>query len=260
MKKSVIFGDIITMDEKRPFAKAAFVKDGFFMYIGGAAEAKKLAGADAQILDYGENFVYPGFLEAHCHEYFAGYRAVGQANLSTVAVTDYDEYRRIIKEFIAQNPDREFYMAGGWIENDQYVTKAYLDEICADKPLIMQTGGGHSMLLNTKALEWALGHWKTIIGTFACLLVVALVMFFTLGRSFLPAFNEGSFTIAMSSVPGISLEESDKLGLQAEEILMGIFLIGMSLTCFLINAKVRFYCSKLHKNSFCARDRTGQKH
>ena len=155
MKKSVILGNIITMDEKRPFAKAAFVKDGVFMYIGGVDEAKELAGDDAQILDYGENFVYPGFLEAHCHEYFAGYRAVGQANLSTVAVTDYDEYRRIIKEFIAQNPDREFYMAGGWTENDQYVTKAYLDEICPDKPLIMQTGGGHSMLLNSIALELA---------------------------------------------------------------------------------------------------------
>lgn len=72
------------------------------------------------------------------------------------------------------------------------------------------------------ALRWALGHRKTVLGVFACLLAVALAMFFSLGRSFLPAFNEGSFTIAMSSVPGISLEESDRLGRQAEEILMGI--------------------------------------
>lgn len=155
MKQTVILGNIITMDEKRPFAKAALVKDGYFVYIGDAAEAKTLASSDAQILDYGENFIYPGFLEAHCHEYFAGFRAVGQANLSPVTETDYDEYRRIIKDFIAQNPDREYYMAGGWTENDQYVTKAYLDEICPDKPLIMQTGGGHSMLLNSIALELA---------------------------------------------------------------------------------------------------------
>lgn len=156
MKKTVILGNIITVDEKRPFAKAAFVKNGVFAYIGDAEEAKKLAGDDAKILDYGDNFIYPGFLEAHCHPYLAGDRAVGQANLAQAGLeTDYAQYREIIKEFIAKNPQRELYMAGNWNENDEYVSKAYLDEICADKPLIMHTAGGHSMLLNTKALEWA---------------------------------------------------------------------------------------------------------
>ena len=73
-----------------------------------------------------------------------------------------------------------------------------------------------------KALDWALRSWKTVLGAVGALLVVAVVMFASLGRSFLPAFNEGSFTIAMSSVPGISIEESDRLGRQAEEILMSI--------------------------------------
>ena len=67
MQKSVILGNIITMDARRPTAKAAFVKDGKFAYIGDADEAKKLAGDDAHVMDCGENFVYPGFLEAHCH-------------------------------------------------------------------------------------------------------------------------------------------------------------------------------------------------
>lgn len=154
MKKAVVIGNIITVDDKRPFAKAAFVKDGVFAYIGDADEAKKLAGNDAQILDYGENYIYPGFLESHCHGYMAGDRAIGQANLAQVLVTDYAKYREIIKDFIAKNPKREVYVAAGWTENDEYVTKTYLDEICSDKPLIMNTGGGHSMLLNTKALEW----------------------------------------------------------------------------------------------------------
>ena len=56
---------------------------------------------------------------------------------------------------MAKNPQRDFYVAAGWVESDEYVSKAYLDDICPDKPLLMQTGGGHSMLLNTKALEWA---------------------------------------------------------------------------------------------------------
>ena len=153
--ETLIFGNIITMDEKKPFAKAALVRGGVFAFIGGAEEAKALAGADAQVLDYGENYIYPGFLEAHSHGYLAGDRAIGQANLSKVLGTDYAKYREIIKEFIEKNPQREFYMAAGWAENDEKVTKAYLDEICPDKPLIMNTGGGHSMLLNTKALEWA---------------------------------------------------------------------------------------------------------
>ena len=155
MKKTIILGNIITMDEKRPFAKAALVKNGVFAYIGSAEEAKKLAGADAQVLDYGDNYIYPGFLESHSHGHLAGDRFIGQANLSQVGLTDYAKYREIIKEFIAKNPQRQLYMAAGWVENDEYVTKAYLDDICADKPLIMQTGGGHSMLLNTKALQWA---------------------------------------------------------------------------------------------------------
>ena len=73
-----------------------------------------------------------------------------------------------------------------------------------------------------KALNWTLAHRKSVLGLVGALLLAAVVMFLTLGRSFLPAFNEGSFTIAMSSVPGISIEESDRLGRQAEELLMSI--------------------------------------
>ena len=156
MKQTLILGNIITMDPKRPTAKAAVVKDGVFAYIGDAETAKQLAGEGAQVLDYGQNFIYPGFMESHCHSYLAGDRAIGQADLTKVGLsTNYAKYREIIKEFIEKNPQRAFYLAAGWNENDEYVSKAYLDEICSDKILIMQTSGGHSMLLNTKALEWA---------------------------------------------------------------------------------------------------------
>ena len=73
-----------------------------------------------------------------------------------------------------------------------------------------------------KALNWSLGHKKTILCGVGALLVAAVVMFFTLGGSFLPAFNEGSFTISISTVPGISLEESDRMGRTAEKLLLSI--------------------------------------
>ena len=155
MEKTLVLGNIITVDERRPFAEAAVVKNGVFSYVGTAEEAKKIAGPDARVLDYGANFIYPGFLESHCHPYFAGDRIVGQAHLAEVGLADYAKYREIIKDFIARNPERSYYVASGWNETEEYVSKAYLDEICSDKILIMQTGGGHSMLLNSKALEWA---------------------------------------------------------------------------------------------------------
>ena len=72
------------------------------------------------------------------------------------------------------------------------------------------------------ALLWSLNHKSAVLGFTGGLFAVALVMFFTLGRSFLPSFNEGSFTINISSLPGISLAESDKMGHRAEELLMSI--------------------------------------
>lgn len=76
--------------------------------------------------------------------------------------------------------------------------------------------------LYEKALRWTLNHRKWVLGGTGVVLIVTLILFFSFGRDFLPPFNEGSFTISVSTMPGISLEESDKLGRIAEELLLSI--------------------------------------
>ena len=73
-----------------------------------------------------------------------------------------------------------------------------------------------------KALASSFNYKKTILWVTGLIFAISLALFFTLGRSFLPSFNEGSFTINVSLMPGVSLEESDKIGREAEKIIMSI--------------------------------------
>lgn len=68
-------------------------------------------------------------------------------------------------------------------------------------------------------LPSAMSHRRAWIGATATAFLVSVALLLTMGRSFLPPFNEGAFTINVSALPGISIEESDRIGRLAEEII-----------------------------------------
>lgn len=73
-----------------------------------------------------------------------------------------------------------------------------------------------------RALQGALAHRRSVLGATAAALLLAVIAYTALGSNFLPPFNEGSFTINVSTMPGVSLEVSDSIGRMAERELMSI--------------------------------------
>ncbi|MCA1745481.1 MAG: efflux RND transporter permease subunit, partial [Bacteroidales bacterium] len=93
--------------------------------------------------------------------------------------------------------------------------------LTSDKQLAgHQTGSRWVQWLNKqygKALERSFKFKKTMIAAAGVLFIASMLVFFSLGRSFLPEFNEGMLTLSTVSLPGISLDESNKMNLLLEK-------------------------------------------
>jgi CzcA family heavy metal efflux pump len=69
-------------------------------------------------------------------------------------------------------------------------------------------------------LAWSTRHGKAIISLAVVLVALTVILFALLGNSFLPEFNEGTLNISIATIPGTSLEESDRIGAMAEHLLL----------------------------------------
>ena len=147
----LILGNVITMDEYKPFAEAVAVKGDTILYVGDASVAEKLCDSHTIVKDYGKNSVYPGFLESHCHPGAAGNTMLSQAKLDPTA--SLEECVQVIKNFIDSHPKKTFIHGAGFSMAGKSPTAAMLDAVCSEKSIVCESFDAHSMWLNTKAME-----------------------------------------------------------------------------------------------------------
>lgn len=149
--QQIIIGNIITMDEDMPRAEALAAADGRIIYIGTEEGAMALADDDTEVQVYKDKTIYPGFIEAHCHPLLAGSRFNMQADMTSgKSLQDYVE---IMTQWIDDHPGRTIYQGAGWKLEGFEPHKSILDEICPDVPMVLNSFDGHSVWLNSAAVE-----------------------------------------------------------------------------------------------------------
>ncbi|MBQ0079917.1 MAG: amidohydrolase family protein [Eubacterium sp.] len=132
---------------------AVVIKDDVIEYVGDDEGAMKYDDGKARVIDADGKTVMPTMVEAHMH-YATAIQAKYEINIADIL--DPAEMQAIISDFMKANPDLEVYSGAGWMvsafENNS-PTKDILDEVCPDKPMVLQEVDGHAYWANSKALE-----------------------------------------------------------------------------------------------------------
>ncbi len=145
---------IYTVNDAFETANALVVKDGKILEIGLKPELE-LKYKIKETYDAKGQFVYPGFIDAHCHLYGLG-TTLQQVNL--VGTESFDD---VIERVVAFQKEKNVdYIRGrGWDQNDwdskQFPNKKILDSLFPDTPVALTRIDGHAMLVNTAALKLA---------------------------------------------------------------------------------------------------------
>jgi predicted amidohydrolase YtcJ len=148
-------GAVYTMDAARRWAEAVAVRDGTITAVGTDGQVLALKGPKTEIVDLAGRMLLPGFQDAHCHPPGGGYDML-HCNLSDAY--SLEEYEEIIAGYAADHPGSAWIVGGGWsmdIFPGGNPAKATLDRLVSDRPVYLPSRDGHSVWVNSKALEIA---------------------------------------------------------------------------------------------------------
>ncbi len=149
----VINADVRTSDKSKDRANAFAVKDSKFIAVGNTDEILSMSGESTRVIDVNGNTVVPGFIDSHTH-LSSGAKIVTGINLSEIR--EKAVWLEMIKERVKTMEPGEWLLGGRWdytFENKGYPTRWELDKVAPDNPVALSDIDGHSMWINTMAME-----------------------------------------------------------------------------------------------------------
>lgn len=147
-------GKVVTLDDAKPQATALVLRPDTIEYVGDDATALSYQDPDTRVIDVQGRLVLPGFTDAHLH--FTGF-AQTLDNVNLVGATSLQEAVARVRERVAVTPPDVLIWGGGWNNADwsdaAFPTKAALDSVAPNNPVILTRKDGHSIWLNSVALK-----------------------------------------------------------------------------------------------------------
>ncbi|MET0704847.1 MAG: amidohydrolase [Mycobacterium sp.] len=146
-------GPIYTVAEQNPWAMGLAVTGNTITYLGDEHGAMAMAGSGTTIIDLDGKLLMPGFVEAHIHPIMGGFLTSG-ADLQVPTVAD---ALAAISEYAETHPDGPVRGFGWRVDmfGPEGPNRADLDRILPDRPAFFFAIDGHSLWVNSKALQIA---------------------------------------------------------------------------------------------------------
>lgn len=150
----ITHANVYTVDSENTVADSIAIKNGVITYVGDAEGVQEYIGKNTVIKDLEGGTVLPGIVDNHMHPAMSAVSYRFEITLQDVFSEE--EYLKTIQEFVSNNKELEAYSGSGFMRSSFDAVgprKEKLDEICKDKPVMITSVDGHSMWINSKAME-----------------------------------------------------------------------------------------------------------
>jgi predicted amidohydrolase YtcJ len=152
-------GSIYTVDKKKPWAQAVAITDSKIVFVGSDADAAAYIDADTNVINLDGMMVLPAFVDSHMHPASSAYLYKYQLSLFDLNEEDLIQaYLSTVRKFSEENSDEPWIIGAGYLRSafDEIgPRKEWLDELESKRPIAITSKDGHSMWVNSKALEIA---------------------------------------------------------------------------------------------------------